>query len=63
MADTTASSPGANCLEKLKSYVRTQKGVILAAEIVSKQLVAIVQLIFKWSQLLTKLVIMCVKCA
>lgn len=36
MADTTASSPGANCLEKLKSYVRTQKGVILAAEIVSK---------------------------
>ncbi|XP_026223057.1 proteolipid protein 2 [Anabas testudineus] len=33
MADTTATSPGANCLEKLKSYVRTQKGVILAAEI------------------------------
>lgn len=35
MADTTASSPGGSCLEKLKSYVRTQKGVILAAEIVS----------------------------
>lgn len=35
MADTTASSPAANCLEKLKSYVRTPKGFILAAEIVS----------------------------
>lgn len=33
MADTTASSPGANCVEKLKSYVRTPKGFILAAEI------------------------------
>ncbi|XP_034731490.1 proteolipid protein 2 [Etheostoma cragini] len=33
MADTTASSPAANCVEKLKSYVKTQKGVILAAEI------------------------------
>uniref|UniRef100_A0A4W6E1V1 Proteolipid protein 2b n=1 Tax=Lates calcarifer TaxID=8187 RepID=A0A4W6E1V1_LATCA len=33
MADTTASSPGANCMEKLKSYVKTQKGFILAAEI------------------------------
>lgn len=32
MADTTAS--GANCLERLKSYVRTPKGFILAAEIV-----------------------------
>ncbi|XP_075955059.1 proteolipid protein 2b [Anarhichas minor] len=33
MADSTASSSGANCLEKLKNYVRTQKGVILTAEI------------------------------
>ncbi|XP_003963600.1 proteolipid protein 2b [Takifugu rubripes] len=33
MADTTASNPGGSCLEKLKSYVRTQKGFILAAEI------------------------------
>ncbi|XP_031146299.1 proteolipid protein 2 [Sander lucioperca] len=33
MADTTASSPAANCVEKLKSYVKTQKGFILAAEI------------------------------
>ncbi|KAM9752623.1 proteolipid protein 2b isoform 1-T2 [Menidia menidia] len=34
MADTTATSPAANCLEKLKAYVKTQKGFILAAEIV-----------------------------
>ncbi|XP_051914195.1 proteolipid protein 2b [Hippocampus zosterae] len=33
MADTSASSSDASCLEKLKSYVRTQKGCILAAEI------------------------------
>ncbi|KAK2851750.1 hypothetical protein Q5P01_008026 [Channa striata] len=33
MADTTASSPAASCLERLKSYVKTQKGLILAAEI------------------------------
>jgi len=33
MADTTASGAGASCLERLKSYVRTQKGFILAAEI------------------------------
>ncbi|XP_061626606.1 proteolipid protein 2b [Phyllopteryx taeniolatus] len=33
MADTSASSSGASCMEKLKSYVRTQKGMILAAEI------------------------------
>lgn len=33
MADTTATSAGANCMEKLKSYVRTQKGFILSAEI------------------------------
>lgn len=32
MADTTAS-PAANCMEKLKDYVRTQKGLILASEI------------------------------
>lgn len=31
MADTTATGP--SCLEKLKSYVRTPKGFILAAEI------------------------------
>lgn len=33
MADTTGSSAAGNCLEKLKSYVKTQKGFILAAEI------------------------------
>ncbi|XP_022043453.2 proteolipid protein 2b [Acanthochromis polyacanthus] len=33
MADTTASSPASSCLERLKSYVRTQKGFILATEI------------------------------
>ncbi|XP_008276312.1 proteolipid protein 2b [Stegastes partitus] len=33
MADTTAS-PATNCLEKLKSYVKTQKGFILATEII-----------------------------
>ncbi|XP_051964816.1 proteolipid protein 2-like isoform X1 [Xyrauchen texanus] len=32
MAETDAS-PFANCLEKLKNYVRTRKGTILAAEI------------------------------
>ncbi|KAM6981698.1 proteolipid protein 2b [Tautogolabrus adspersus] len=31
MADTTASGP--SCLEKLKSYVKTPKGFLLAAEI------------------------------
>lgn len=35
MADTSASNPGGSCLEKLTSYVKTQKGFILAAEIVS----------------------------
>lgn len=34
MADT-GGSPAANFLEKLKAYVRTRKGTILAAEIVS----------------------------
>ncbi|XP_057685636.1 proteolipid protein 2-like [Corythoichthys intestinalis] len=33
MADAPASN-SASCLERLKSYVRTQKGMILAAEIV-----------------------------
>ncbi|KAL6119341.1 plp2 [Pungitius sinensis] len=33
MADTTASSAGGNCLEKLKNYVKTPKGFILSAEI------------------------------
>lgn len=33
MADTNTSSSAANCVEKLKSYVKTQKGLILAAEI------------------------------
>ncbi|XP_053281717.1 proteolipid protein 2b [Pleuronectes platessa] len=41
MADTGESSSGANCLEKLKSYVRTQKGLILAAEIVVSLIVLI----------------------
>ncbi|GLD50208.1 proteolipid protein 2, partial [Lates japonicus] len=41
MADTTASSSGANCMEKLKSYVRTQKGFILAAEILISLIVLI----------------------
>ncbi|XP_029292432.1 proteolipid protein 2b [Cottoperca gobio] len=34
MGDSGAASTGANCLQKLKSYVNTPKGVILAAEIV-----------------------------
>lgn len=33
MADTTTNA-GASCLDKLKSYVKTPKGFILAAEIV-----------------------------
>lgn len=33
MADTSPTSTGASCLDKLKSYVKTQKGTILAAEI------------------------------
>lgn len=33
MADSTGTSAGAGCVDKLKSYVRTQKGTILAAEI------------------------------
>lgn len=33
MADTSPTGTGASCLDKLKSYVKTQKGTILAAEI------------------------------
>lgn len=33
MADTNTSA-GANCLEKMKTYVKTQKGFILAGEII-----------------------------
>ncbi|XP_029011696.1 proteolipid protein 2b [Betta splendens] len=33
MADTTTTSPDENYLMKVKGYVRTQKGLILAAEI------------------------------
>lgn len=33
MADTTATSPAGNYMERLKSYVKTQKGFILATEI------------------------------
>ncbi|KAJ8393473.1 hypothetical protein AAFF_G00059460 [Aldrovandia affinis] len=33
MADTAQPSPVANCMEKLKNYVRTRKGTILATEI------------------------------
>uniref|UniRef100_A0A8C6SSD3 Proteolipid protein 2 n=1 Tax=Neogobius melanostomus TaxID=47308 RepID=A0A8C6SSD3_9GOBI len=33
MADTTATNSGVPFVEKLKSYVKTQKGTILAAEI------------------------------
>lgn len=41
MADTTTSSTGANCLEKLKNYVKTQKGFILTAEIVISLIIII----------------------
>ncbi|XP_028309067.1 proteolipid protein 2b [Gouania willdenowi] len=41
MADTTANSTAANCLDKLKSYVRTPKGFILAAEIILSLIVLI----------------------
>lgn len=37
MADTTTVDPGTSCLENLKGYVKTTKGVILATEIVSAQ--------------------------
>ncbi|XP_056444776.1 proteolipid protein 2b [Gadus chalcogrammus] len=38
MADT---SPAANCMDKLKSYVKTPKGVILAAEILVSLIVLV----------------------
>ncbi|KAK5895264.1 hypothetical protein CesoFtcFv8_011871 [Champsocephalus esox] len=41
MGDTDAASTGADCLPKLKSYVNTQKGKILAAEIVVSLIVII----------------------
>ncbi|XP_040007528.1 proteolipid protein 2b [Xiphias gladius] len=41
MADTTAPSSGANCMEKMKSYVRTQKGSLLAGEIALSLIVLI----------------------
>lgn len=41
MADTTASSAGANCVEKLKNYVKTPKGFILAAEILISLIILI----------------------
>ncbi|KAF1390155.1 hypothetical protein PFLUV_G00055170 [Perca fluviatilis] len=41
MADTTASNSAANCVEKLKSYVKTQKGCILAAEILISFIIVI----------------------
>jgi len=53
------SSPAANCLEKLKTYVKTQKGVILAAEIVSiflyfssSIIIIIILIIISWLLLL-----------
>ncbi|XP_066566190.1 proteolipid protein 2b [Amia ocellicauda] len=33
MADTDADSPSGNVMERLKSYIRTRKGALLAAEI------------------------------
>uniref|UniRef100_A0A3Q3X4A7 Proteolipid protein 2 n=1 Tax=Mola mola TaxID=94237 RepID=A0A3Q3X4A7_MOLML len=41
MADTSASSTGADCLDKLKSYVKTQKGFILCTEIVISLIIII----------------------
>ncbi|XP_068605574.1 proteolipid protein 2b isoform X2 [Brachionichthys hirsutus] len=41
MADANASNSGASCLDKLKSYVRTRKGTILAAEILVSFIVII----------------------
>lgn len=47
MAETEAT-PFANCLEKLKSYVRTRKGTILAAEIVSRCQLNLIYSVFMW---------------
>ncbi|XP_037629282.1 proteolipid protein 2 [Sebastes umbrosus] len=41
MADTSAPGSGASVLERLKSYVKTQKGFILMAEIVLSLIVVI----------------------
>ncbi|XP_029975741.1 proteolipid protein 2b [Salarias fasciatus] len=41
MADTTATNTGASCMDKLKSYAKTQKGFILAAEIILSLIVLI----------------------
>lgn len=41
MADTSETTPGGTCVAKLKSYVKTRKGFILAAEICISFLVII----------------------
>lgn len=41
MGDTDTASTGADCLQKLKGYVNTPKGMILAAEIVVSLIVII----------------------
>lgn len=41
MGDTNAESTGANFLQKLTGYVKTQKGVILAAEILVSLIIII----------------------
>ncbi|XP_068189645.1 proteolipid protein 2b [Antennarius striatus] len=41
MADTGTSNSDASCVDKLKSYVRTMKGTILAAEILISLIVII----------------------
>uniref|UniRef100_A0A8C2BYP8 Proteolipid protein 2-like n=1 Tax=Cyprinus carpio TaxID=7962 RepID=A0A8C2BYP8_CYPCA len=47
MADTEGSSSG-GCLEKLKSYVRTRKGRILAAEIILSLIILICYAVSKY---------------
>ncbi|XP_017264969.1 proteolipid protein 2-like [Kryptolebias marmoratus] len=39
MADTTESDPDASCMERLKKYIKTKKGSILAAEMLLNLLV------------------------
>ncbi|XP_046897133.1 proteolipid protein 2b [Hypomesus transpacificus] len=41
MADTTETGNAENCMEKLKSYVKTRKGTILAAEILISLIIII----------------------
>ncbi|KAM7411431.1 hypothetical protein PAMA_021430 [Pampus argenteus] len=41
MADTTASNHGASRVEKMKSYLKTQKGLIFAGEIVISLIILI----------------------